>query len=357
VATPDEAERAKALISTALEAFLSEDEAWRDRGSGEAVPQLVRSSVEKLCDADGGYKDAALALLAFPAANRVPWDVTDRFDLDRSLSNWLGDLLRAHDIPAVRSALQNSSFRHGFTHERIQNDDLKLVLRWASGDGRTIDEIRAVVDRIIRRRAESAKSVAPLPTLFAPSLVFDRTLAVYERLVAEPSGGAAEQYAFAGLMQAYIETIDERARVESKDVNAADAGRVAGDVQVVRGQADVQEAYEVSTTQWTEKLDQAVNAIRRHGLTRAHVVAAGGEAAGEAIRIELEERISSGQFAETIDVSVLDLHAEMRSLIARLTKSGRKRSIEHTWHWLAQYAPTLTDRLVRAVTGVGVCEA
>ena len=100
-----------------------------------------------------------------------------------------------------------------------------------------------------------------LPALDATRLTFAKALAVVDRMLSQPSGGACEQYCFAALKAAEVESINERLRVVTKNVSAADAGRVAGDVQVVRGQAEVVDAYEVTAGPWTQRIAQAARLV------------------------------------------------------------------------------------------------
>lgn len=354
--TDAESTKARELLAAAFDGYLGDHEEWQSRGRAADVPAAVAAEVESLCDGREGYRDAALTLLAFPAGNGTTYDVTDRFHNDRSTSDWLGRLLKEKSIRGVASALQNSSFRHSFVHEKIGSEHLRKILVWASDPSREPDEVRRVFDRIARRAAETAREVTPLPTLDATRFTFERALALTDAMLSESSEGACEQYTFAALKAAEVEAQDERLRVVTKNVRASDAGRTAGDVQVVRGQAEVVEAYEVTARPWDEKIVQAAEVVQQHGLPRVHVV---GDAAG-VTAAEIEEAVLQAQLPSTIDpagldLSAVDLRHEIRSLIARLTKSGRRRFVEHLWALLVQYnEDPHVIRLVEAVEALGL---
>lgn len=354
--TDEEAIRARAALEATILGMISGEGDWGTRGHMGTVSWDVATDVEKLCDTGRGYRDAVLTLLAFPTGNATIYDVTDRFNGDRPTSDWLGSFLRSHDIVAVKSALQNSSFRHSFVHDRIDSPELRRILTWASDVDRSPEDVRLVFERIARRTAETARIISPLPQLDATRFTFQQTLSVIDRLLSVPSGGAYEQYIFAALKAAEVETSTEGLRVETKSVSAADAGRTAADVQVVRGQAEVVEAYEIAASPWTDKIVQAAEVVRQHGLSRVHIVAhAAGTTADQVTAAIAVAGLPSTTDPRLLDVSVLDLRSEIRSLVARLSKSGRRLCVERLWQILAEYADSSdVERLVTAVRDAGL---
>ena len=357
--TAEAAVKAKALLARTILGVISQEPEWDEFGLAASVPPELAVDVERLCDTARGYRDAVLCLLAFPTANDTTYDLTDRFEGDRPTSDWLGTFLRSHDITAVKSALQNSSFRHSFVHDRIDSPQLRRILVWASDPVRTSDEVRRVFERIARRTAETARIVPPLPALDATRFTFQQTLAVIDRLLAVPSGGAFEQYIFASLKAAEIETSTERLKVETKNVMAADARRTAADVQVVRGQSEVVEAFEVAAAAWTDKVVQAAEIVQQHGLARIHIVAnSAGTTAAQITAGVAAAALPSSIDARLLDVSVLDLRSELRSVVARLSKSGRRLFVERLWQRLADFGDADdVDLLVEALTDAGLTAA
>lgn len=339
--TAEESSRARVALEAAILSVIGGDATWSARGHADTVPDAVAADVERLCDTGRSYRDAALTLLAFPAGNLTTYDVTDRFEGDRQTSDWLGKFLKSHDIEGVKSALQNSSFRHTFVHDRIDSAELRRILIWASDRNRGPDELRLVFDRIARRTAETARVITPLPPLDATRFTFQQTLGVIDQLLSIPSGGANEQYTFAALKAAEIETSTEKLKVKTKNVMAADAGRTAADVQVVRGQAEIVEAYEIAVANWTDKIVQAAEVVRQHGLSRVHIVAnAAGATAAEVAAGIAAAGLPSSIDLRLLDVSVLDLRSELTSLVARLSKSGRTLFVLRLWELLGSYGNT-----------------
>lgn len=356
----DETMAARELLTASIEGYLGSAAGWVDRGLPASVPPEVANDVEHLCDdrrqGRRGYRDAALMLLAFPAANRIIYDITDRFDRDRATSDWLGGFLKAHDIEAVNSALQNATFRGGFVHASIRSDELPRILRWASEETRAPSEVARVFDRIARRVAELAQKIPRLPLLDATLFTFIKTLAIADDFLAKGSGGAAEQYIFAALKMAEIEAGPEGLHVRTKGINAADTDRFAGDVQVFHGQADVRDAFEVTARSWTDKIVQAAETIRTHGLDEVHIIANAPRLTATEIDAGLAAAPLPGSISrESLDVSVVDLKNEVRSLISRLSKSGRVSFVRHLHQLLVENRQgQLVDRLVDFVRRLGL---
>jgi hypothetical protein len=196
----------------------------------------------------------------------------------------------------------------------------------------------------------TARSLPDMPALDTPKLTFPPVFALLDELLAKNSAGAYEQFIFAALLEAWREQLGEPGVIETKNLNASDASAgTAADVQEKhRGQ--VTEAYEVTANDYTTKLDQARNAIRRHDLRRVHIVARG---AAKALGDEIAKEIPAA-----LDLTVLDVREETRSMLARLGKPHRRYALERLYALLVDKQPN--DRLVRdfvsALKGRGLTE-
>lgn len=126
--------------------------------------------------------------------------------------------------------------------------------------------------------------------------------------------------------------------METKNLNASDASAgTAADVQEKhRGQ--VTEAYEVTASAYTTKVDQASETVRRHDLRRAHIIARdAAKATGDEVRAAIPA---------DLDLTVLDVREEARSLLARLGKPHRRSALERLYVLLVNKQPS--DALVQA---------
>jgi hypothetical protein len=134
-------------------------------------------------------------------------------------------------------------------------------------------------------------------------------------------------------------------RVETKTLSAADASAgTAADVQVRDGGRLV-EAYEVTANPWASKIAQAVAVLRHYDLYRVHIVAPGPAPSGQQIKDAVAtSSLPAGLVATTIDLSVLDVRAECRSLIHRLGRPGRRTALNRLWEHLVHRQPN--DQLV-----------
>lgn len=163
-------------------------------------------------------------------------------------------------------------------------------------------------------------------------------------LLAIPSGGAHEQFVFAALLHASAEESGHR-RVETKTLTASDASAgTAGDVQVLEG-GRLAEAYEVTANPWRSKVAQAIAVLRHYDLHRVHIVAPGPAPGADAIEAQIAAVRPVGLVAADIDLSVLDVRQECRSLTHMLSRPGRRTALNKLCEHLATRQPT--DLLVR----------
>ena len=123
----------------------------------------------------------------------------------------------------------------------------------------------------------------------------------------------------------------------TKTRNAADASAgTAADVQEKhRGQ--VGEAYEITANDYTTKVDQAKDTLRHHDLPRVHIVARG---AAKATGDEIADALPGD-----VDLTVLDVREEVRSMLARLDKPHRRYALQRLYKLLVD--KQANDQLVR----------
>jgi len=159
-------------------------------------------------------------------------------------------------------------------------------------------------------------------------LTFAKLSDIFNYLFLQRSGGAFQQYAVAALLQSLIEQSEIKGlRVETKNIFASDkSSKSAGDIQILTG-TRVLEAFEISATHWTEKINSAYNIIRSHDLSRLHVIACAtvDDRDGEQWK-ELAKK--------PIDISIIDLQHIVDVLIAALTRRYRAASLERLYELL-----------------------
>ena len=279
-----------------------------------------------------------MTLLAFPVAAGEPLDVTHRIDGDRAASGYLEELLRDLKIPARKDALQTIA-KGSKTFVGRTRKSWNELLEWASEE-EAIDDVEVAFFYMARSIAATARSLPSLPDLDVSRLTFGRVVDLLDDLLERPSGGAYEQFAFGALLYAVAEQEGGKQRVETKSLTAADASAgTAGDVQVWDG-GIVAEAYEVTANVWHTKVNQALEVLRKHELRRVHIVAP----APSATAAEIAAHLPQGA-----DVSVLDVRHEVRSLVHRLQRTGRRVALEKFYEHLVERQPR--DELVVQFVG------
>jgi hypothetical protein len=200
--------------------------------------------------------------------------------------------------------------------------------------------------------ARTARSRPKMPTLDTPKLTFSAVFALLDDLLGRRSAGAYEQFAFAALLAAWREqTRATDVVVETKRLNASDAAtRSAADVQEkTRGQ--VTEAYEVTAEGWESKVAQAGVLLRQHNLPRIHILANGvARASGHEL---LGATVAAG-----VDITILDVREEVRSLVARLNRQYRGDALVRLYQHLVDKQPhdRLVGELVTALRDRGLVE-
>jgi hypothetical protein len=271
-------------------------------------------------------------------------DITVRIDGDRAAAGHLEHVLRDLKIPARKDALQTIA-KGSSTFIGRSRSSWNQLLAWASEE-EALDDVEAAFYYLAREIAATARDIAAMPPLDVAKLTFARVAGLIESLLSTHSGGAFEQFILGAFLYAAAEE-EGRRRVETKSLHASDVSAgAAGDIQVYDGGV-VAEAYEVTANAWDTKLDQALDVMRRYDLRRVHIVAAGPPPTGEAIRAALQA---------DIDVSVLDVASELRSLIHRLQRPGRRTALVKVYEHLVERQPkdALITQFVEAITNAGL---
>jgi hypothetical protein len=297
------------------------------------------------------YRDGMLALLAFPVATGHVMDLTaKKVPGARGVAQRVAELLNEHDIPGRKDALQTIA-KGSPNYMGRDREAWNQLLQWAS-KRRRVDVVRRAWLYLLAGVAATARTLPPLPRIDTTRLTFPATAALFDELLSTPSNGAHEQFLFAALLEAYIEQLGIRAneRVATKSLTAADASAsAAGDIQHLAG-GQVLEAYEVTANDWDTKIVQAVEVLNRYDLARVHIV-------GAALEVDAED-IANALPSPALDVSVLDIRHEVRSLNHRLLKPARRSAIERLYDHLVHRQPRedLVALLVDVVTRRGLVE-
>lgn len=351
-APPNTIAEATALLRETLTRLVSDEPALKEALSNPP-PVNAKAWLDKLAEKPDGRRDAALTMLAIPVALNKKTDITDRIQGDRTVSNTLGEILAELKIPGVRSALQNSSFRHGFVHERIRGSEGASLHRWASEEGTSIDEVRRAFFYLAALLAETARDIPEMAKVDKFALSFDRCVYVIDELLKVKSNGAYPQFLFAGWLQALIESRETNQRVVTKGLYSSDrSAGTAGDVQVIKGQARVVDAFEVADRSWRDKIDQAVAALNTHGINQVTIVAPGKPPSAA----ELLGALEGKTLRPSTEVVVLDLRSELISMVRQVsTPVLRLRALEHAYHFLSEESdPQLLKDFNRVLNQAGL---
>lgn len=306
------------------------------------VPETAQPYLDDLLSRVDTYRDAALIVLAFAvdagSGSAAATPPTGRRSVAQSLASLLDEL----NIRARRDAFQTLA-KGSSTLLGRERESWNRLIEWAQ-EQRDIEALDHALRYMASRIAATARNLPQMPTLDVSRLTFRRVLRVVENLLGAPSGGAHEQFLFAALLHALAEEHGGR-RVETKTLSAADASAgTAADIQVLDG-GKVTEAYEVTANHWVTKIAQAVAVLRHCDLSRAHIVAPGPAPSGDDIKAAVSETaLPAGLVSSTIDLSVLDVGAECRSLAHRLGRPGRRAALTKLWEHLALRQPN--DELV-----------
>lgn len=337
---PTLAVKARAVLERTMRGLVDGEPTVTAKAAAANPPDDVKVLLDDLLSKTDTYRDGALTLLAFPVAAGEPLDVTRRIDGDRAASGYLEALLRDLKVPARKDALQTIA-KGSSTFIGRARKSWNELLEWASEE-EALDDIEAAFLYVADAIAATARALPSLPALDVSRLTFRRVVDLLDELLATPSGGAYEQFVFGALLFATAEQEGGRRRVETKSLTAADASAgTAADVQVRDGGV-VAEAYEVTANVWHSKVNQALDTLRQHDLRRVHIVAP----APNVTAAEIAAHVPEGT-----DVSVLDVRHEVRSLVHRLQRTGRRVALEKLYEHLVERQPR-DDLVVQYVTAI-----
>lgn len=347
--SPTPAAAARSALEDALARLVAGDKALAREAS--RPPAKAKPWLDDLLSKIDTYRDGMLALLAFPVAAGRPINLTaSKLPGARGVAQRVAELLIEHDIPGRKDALQTIA-KGSPNYMGRDRDAWNRLLAWASKQ-QDVTDIRRAWLYLLAGVAATARSVPPLPAIDASRLSFPATAGLLDELLSTPSNGAYEQFVFAALLHAYVEQLGIRTneRVATKSLNAADASAMAaGDVQHLAG-GQVLEAYEITASDWRTKVTQAVEALRRYDLARVHIVGAAPDVSAD----EIATALPPGN----LDVSVLDVRHEVRSLTHRLLKPARRDALERLYDHLVHRQPRedLVATLVEALKRRGLVE-
>jgi len=321
------------------------------------VDASVRPQLDDLLSEVSTYRDAALIVLAYAVDAGTTERVTIPPPGRRTVAQKLASLLDVLHIRARRDAFQTLAKGSDSLLGRDKASWNQLLL-WTQ-EQRNMDLVEQAMGYLASGIALTARDLPPMPILDIGRLTFHRAISVADELLDQPSGGAHEQFIFASLLHAVAEQQGGGLRVDTKNLNAADApARTAGDVQLwlttstparalspAGGQ--LVDAYEVTANRWDTKIAQATTVLVQNDLRRIHIVARGPAPSAADIRNRVgATALPAGMSADQVDISVLDVRAECRSLLHRLHRPGRRSALEKLWEHLVIRQPN--DALVPA---------
>lgn len=353
--TPTTSERVLARIRATLDRSLQNaDEAALSASADRAVLPAEKATLldAVLTDSRASYRDGLIVQLGFGLEGGLAaGGYTRRPDGARGVAKGIGILLAERHIAGVRDAYQNI----GKNTDQLARGNVPAfdqALRWL--DEATDPERAAAFRYVLAQVSLTARNVLPEPDLDRSALTFHRCVVFLHALLAVPSGGAYQQYAVAACLEAVIEEAGQGGvgglRVETKRLNATDAAsRVAGDVQILRGNR-VEEAFEVTANDWRTKVAAAVVSLRQADLQRIHIVAS----------VEASFPDHSDALARAgEDVTVIDVAAFLRTLVATMRKPARAAALIRLYQLLDRFQPDIarTNTYVRLLRAHGLTAA
>lgn len=326
------AENAAALIVERLTSLVGEPPVLRT-----PVPVIAREWLDDLLGHADAYRDATLAILAFPVAAGQLMDIRLAPPSRRGVTQRLTRVCESLSIPCRKDAFQTLG-KGNKRLDGLDRESWRHLVTWASTEA-SLDEVTAAFRYFAEGMAALARPLPPIPELITRRLTFPALAALFDQLLDRPSRGAHEQFILAALLSAAAEA-DGTFRVETKSLNATDASAgTAADIQIWR-RGVLEEAFEVSANRWQVKILQAAETLERVDLPRIHVIAGSGLATGvDIIHTLADEGVGAGA-----DVSVLDIRHEIRSVMARLGRPSREVALRVLYSYLKNRQPD--DQLV-----------
>lgn len=277
------------------------------------------------------YRDGVFIQLAW-GLEEGSFDHTHKGEGARSSAAKFAAALADWHIPFVKDAYQNIG-KNSANLARGNVAAFDDLLRWMNGA--SAEEREALLELLSATVALTARPVRPMPQLARAELTFAKVVGLLDALLATPSGGAHEQFAVAAFLEALIDEFGQGGvgglGVRTKNINAADASAgTAADVQVMRGNR-IEEAFEVSASDWRGKLSQAIQAARNADLPRVHILA----------YVDTLEGLADALQATTTDVTVIDVRAFLRSLAAVMKKPAREVALRLLYDHIERKQPDI----------------
>jgi hypothetical protein len=266
----------------------------------------------------------------------------------RGAAQSIGKLLAENHIKGVVDAYQNIGKNIPLLARGVQ-PDFDDVLRWLD----EADELTrsTALDYMLASVALTARAVLPQPDFEQAKLTFHACAVFLHALLEIPSAGAYQQFACAAFLEALIDEFGQGGvgglRVDTKKLNASDASsKVNGDIQVIRGNR-LEEAFEVTANPWRTKVATALAAGKQADLQRVHIIA----------EVERDFPENSGELAvEGVDLTVIDVHAYLRTLMAIMRKPARASALVRLYQLLDRNQPDIerTNAYVRLLRSHGL---
>ncbi|HEV7937108.1 MAG TPA: hypothetical protein VGP18_03695 [Solirubrobacteraceae bacterium] len=347
---PDAVTRSKlpsylASSEAVLELLASTLESFTHDGIGpvEEPQEEVKPPLDRFLECPSTMRDGILILLAYAVASGAPLDFTHlpKFPGGRAVSRHFADeILPSLHIAGKKDALQ-TGVKGTTTYYDRENPTWREILAWASMQ-KTIEPIEHAFRYLAAGVAATARDLPSQPRLDTPLLTFNRVFGILDQMLNEPSDGAYQQFAFAALLESHLNQLGRPGHISTKNIFASDTSAgTAADVQHKQG-GQVLDAYEVTAADWRSKLKQAHTALKLYDLRRIYILGADvAQAGGDDI---------AGELAGELDIIVLELREEIRSLVARLDKPHRREALGRLYDHLVEKQSD--DALVHAYVDI-----
>lgn len=254
-------------------------------------------------------------------------DHTQKGDGGRSAASSFATALGERHIPVVKDAYQNIG-KNNPNLARGNVPAFDSLLRWMNEAEQP--QRSALLTYLLATVSKTARPVLPMPALARADLTFVNVAEFLDALLEIPSGGAYEQFAVAAFLEALLDELGVKDLwVKTKNINAADASAgTAADVQIVRGNK-IEEAFEISASDWRGKIAQALQTATTADLQRVNVLAYGDNLGG--LRDALQ--------GATADISVMDVRSLLRLMVGILRKPAREVALRRLYELLERNQP------------------
>lgn len=305
--------------------------------SATSPPPRAQGWLDELLSRNDTYRDATLAILAFPVAANELIDIRVAPPSRRGVTQHLTRVCEELSIPCKKDAFQTLG-KGNIRLDGLEREAWRNLLAWAS-TGASLDDVRTAFDYFAEGMALLARPLPRMPTLIIRALTYPRVCVLFDRMLARPSKGAHEQFIVAALL-AEISDQEGSLRAETKPLNAADASaRTVADIQIWR-HLTLEEAFETTGMPWRDKIRQAAALRARADIQRVHIVANAPDASGANILAALRNE----GLEDDVDLSILDVYHEVRSMLARLRRQNRASALSRLYEYLQLKQPD--DNLV-----------